>query len=167
MTVLFTLPGVAQSFISEKSEVITNVVRGVSDNSISSDQNREQISDDKGITHPTQVANGVYNITGTRAPSENAKNTAPDYKYGSEALDVGVTQELPDTKNLDKTHPDSGYMIHITPYLNTNGCVGIHYDINDPDSKKKAEEKMDFIVNLYKETMGSEGDKNATVEYRD
>ena len=164
MTVSFTLPGVAQSQTTYQLRVITNVQSGTPDNGLSSDQSRTQRSQG-GFTNPTQLENGTYGLDGTRAPSPDAGNLAPTYKYGEVALDIVATQYLPDVDNPDVKLADSGYEIHITPWDYTNGCVGIGYDQNDPASKAEAVQQMKKLVELYRETMGKGGDKNATIEF--
>ena len=145
-------------------DVITNVNRDSPDNNMASDTNRFQGND----TNPTQVKNGTYKITAARAPS---KIVNPDGKYGTgnQGLALDVVQELPKARGDEKGElvADSGYMIHITPYNYTNGCIGLYYDENDKESRAAAEGKMDFLVDLFNETMSENGDKDATITFYD
>ena len=62
---------------------------------------------------------------------------------------------------------DQGYMIHITPLFFTDGCTGIPYDENDPESKARAEAIMNKLVEIYKDTMSENGDKEAFIYFMD
>ena len=161
MEVLFTLSGSSTQYAFASSvTVITNVQKGIPDNSEPSDQTRTQ----KNGSHPTQVANGKYRITLAKAPSTgNGK-----YGEGDQGLVLGVVQVLPvaDSKT-GETVNDTGYMIHITPWDYTDGCVGIPYDLNDSESKSNAEAMMKKLVDIYKDTMSEEGDKEAYIYYMD
>lgn len=56
-------------------------------------------------------------------------------------------------------------MIHITPNGYTDGCVGIQYNINNPESKQHAIDKMMLLVSLF-EDMNAKGEK-VFIEYKD
>jgi hypothetical protein len=168
MKVDFSLPG-ALSFIhiSFSFNVVTNVVRGhgAESSGVATDVDRTQASN----THPTQVANGTYRITQAKSVSPGAGNVAPEYKYGNpgQGLVLDVTQMLPDVDHPDQLNADTGYMVHITPYGNTDGCIGIPYTKGDPSSRKDADGIMRFLVSLFNKTMSKEGDKDATIEFKD
>jgi RHS repeat-associated protein len=129
--------------------VITNVVKNNPNNNSSYDTSRTQRSEG-GITNPTQLKNGTYQLTDSRAPS-NSVNPSPKYKYGEpgEGIFINVIQMLPDVETGELVS-DSGYMIHITPNAFTDGCIGIPYDPNEGSlSKSGAQNKMDRLVDWY------------------
>ena len=137
-------------------DVVTNVQAGTPDNTKTSDITRTQSNG----TNPTQVANGIYEITAARAPTTgNGK-----YGTGKQGLYVNDSQDLL-VANTNEYETDSGYMIHITPYDYTNGCIGIKYDQNNTTSKQNALNKQIMLVSLYEE-MNSKGGK-IYIEYKD
>jgi hypothetical protein len=79
-------------------------------------------------THPTQFPNGTHVATGSGKTS--------DAKFGDVWLKTGASQMLPGEN--EKEVSDAGYFIHLTPYSNTNGCVGI-----------LSKEDMDILLNLF------------------
>jgi len=135
--------------------VITNVCRAPHrNNSTPSDVNRWQ---DNG-TNPTQLENGVYDLSSAAAP----KIGNGVYGDGRQGLVIDATQMLSVTDNskdkngnfifestLGTKVEDTGYMIHITPYKNTDGCIGINYDPQDPQSKKRALYIMEMLVYMF------------------
>ncbi len=165
MSVSYTSPG-NHNEQSYKFDVVTNVNRKNPDNTNPSDTNRTQQSE-SGRTNPTQVADGTYNITGCKAPSEASGNKNGKYGDPKQGFSLDITQELPTVgangKPDGKTSSDSGYMVHITPLDYTNGCVGIGYNQNDPNSKQKAQGTMDMLTDMYKQTMSDKGDKHAVI----
>jgi hypothetical protein len=58
-------------------------------------------------------------------------------------------------------------MIHITPWDYTDGCVGLPYDQNNPESRAAAEAEMDKLVDIFKDTMSEKGDKEAYIIFQD
>lgn len=161
MEVMFTLSGSTTKYaIADTTAVVTNVVKNTPDNSKSSDTSRTQSNG----SNPTQVANGRYRISVARAPSIG------DGKYGTgdQGLYLSVTQILPVANSeTGETVADTGYMVHITPYSYTDGCVGIPYDANNSESKAKAEEIMNKLVEIFTDTMSKDGDKEAYVTFWD
>ena len=143
--------------------VITNVVSGNPDNSKKSDDNRVQTSGDL-ITRPTQLANGTYNIAAAVSPSEKV-NPSPQYIYGrpGNGLSINAVQMLEDI-NTGKLVPDSGYMIHITPNKNTNGCFGIYYNSDITRERYDAEMRMQWLVILHKFAKSQGGSSIITVK---
>ncbi|GHV06718.1 hypothetical protein FACS189485_15710 [Spirochaetia bacterium] len=128
-----------------------------------------------GKTKPTEVANGTYNIIGPGTVSVGAGNDK-NGKYGGEnqSLVLDITQMLPDAGGaLDdngniKMYADKGYMVHITPYMTTNGCPGLHYDANDPKSKQAVENQAKVLVNMFNESKKMAGDlQETTITFRD
>ena len=153
-------------FFAESTIVITNVNKGAPDNRKATDTTRTQ----KNGTNPTQVKNGTYKITAARAPSTgNGK-----FGTGKQGLFIEYSQMLevvdseidPDTGEKEKVS-DSGYMVHITPFDYTDGCVGIPYDASDSESKAAAENFIDKLVDLFTLTMSDKGDKDATIKFFD
>lgn len=148
-----------QNVIMENSyEVITNVQRENSDNSKASDTTRYQSNG----TNPTQVANGIYEITNARAPySGNGL-----YGIDNQGLYVNIQQELMVNQRTivdsltgeEIENPlygtyvlDAGYMIHISPLEYTNGCVALKYILGDEESKQAALDIMMHLVDLFEE----------------
>ena len=137
-------------------DVVTNVNRDSPDafNTIASDTTRSQKSG-AGYTNPTQMADGTYPLIEARAPTTGNG----EYGEGDQGILIGITQFLPgvyqkNPKELDGIiYQDTGYMIHITPHGNTNGCIGIRYDPKDPQSRAEAVAKMEYIVNQYKDAI--------------
>jgi hypothetical protein len=126
-------------------------------NTIASDKGRIQLSGEGKYTNPTQLpSNTTYSIT---EPPRAVMYGNKDGKYGTgeQGLLINAVQTLPGVNANndlleDITYQDSGYMIHITPYGYTNGCVGIWYDPNDKTgaSKRRAIEQMNWLVDQYK-----------------
>ena len=163
---MYTLPNDSNTYaIAETTTIVSNVNKGNPDNSKASDVNRYQ----KNGTNPTQVKNGTYKLTSARAPL--AGNSSGKYGTGKQGLVVDVVQQLEvadkDFSNYGEKVPDSGYMIHITPNEYTDGCIGIPYNPNDPDSKTSAENFMNKLVDIFEKTMSEDGDKQATIQYMD
>jgi hypothetical protein len=136
-------------------DVVTSVNRNSPGfNTIASDTTRSQKSGN-GYTNPTQMANGTYPLIEARAPSTGNG----DYGEGDQGILIGITQFLPgvyqkNPKELDGfIYQDTGYMIHITPSGNTNGCIGIKYERGNQQSKDEAIAKMEYIVNQYKDAI--------------
>lgn len=154
-------------------DVVTNVCRNNRDNTKASDTSRYQ----ENGTNPTQVKNGIYNISEARAP--NVGNGT--YGSGRDGLYIDVTQMLTVTSTDDKfsdisTDPmykstygtevrDTGYMIHITPYGNTNGCVGIKYDPKDNKSKERALQTVRMLVYMY--DSAKKNGQTTQIEFKD
>ena len=82
----------------------------------------------------------------------------------SQMLEVVNSEVNPETGEREKVN-DTGYMIHITPLDYTDGCTGIPYDPNDPESKAKA--LINKLVDIFEQTMSEKGDKNATITIMD
>jgi hypothetical protein len=140
---------VSRTATTTSFRVITNVVKGTPDNTASSDTSRTQRSNGR-LTNPTQLENGTYPLSDARSPSVGV-NPSPKYKYGEpgEGLSINVTQMLPEVETGELV-ADQGYMIHITPNLFTDGCIGIPYDANAGSlSKSGAQYKMDKLVDWY------------------
>ncbi|NLK45055.1 MAG: LysM peptidoglycan-binding domain-containing protein, partial [Treponema sp.] len=141
--------------------VVTNVNKNNPDNSNPTDTNRRQGNG----TNPTQVPNGIYEITAEKAPADaNNRYGAPGH-----GLYVNVQQDLkvPKTRsdNFGEFVRDDGYEIHITDSFFTNGCIGIHYNKSSKESKKQAEYIQDYLNYLYRDMKSS---KNKTfIEYKD
>ena len=167
MEVMYTKPGDKNTYaIADTTAVITNVNKAEPNNTKTSDTSRLQ----KNGTNPTQPANGKYKIIAAIAPKSE------DGRYGSDeqGLSLDITQMLeiadapinPETGKKE-TVTDTGYMIHITPWNYTDGCVGLPYDKNDSKSKAKAETLMNKLVDIYKDTMSKNGDKQAYIFFMD
>ena len=138
-------------------DVVTNVCRApFNNNNKESDTNRWQGNG----TNPTQLANGVYDLSEAIAP----KVGNGLYGTGKQGLYIDTSQLLEVTDNntlnpetgelkfesvLGTKVYDDGYMIHITPYGNTDGCIGIKYDANDPKSKARALYLMNMLVSMF------------------
>ena len=141
--------------------VITNVQRDTIDNKKSSDISRHQ----KNGTNPTQVPNGIYEITDEKAPAD-ANN-----RYGKpgHGLYVNVQQDLKVTDKKSEKFgefvKDDGYEFHITPLTFTNGCIGVYYDESSKESKERAEYIQDYLNFLYRDMKSSGG--KTYVEYKD
>jgi hypothetical protein len=142
--------------VSQDMGVVTSVVKdSPGHNAIASDTRRTQKTGE-GLTNPSQMPAGTYPLIKARAPSTG------EGKYGSDdlGLDIGFSQILQgvDATNMPiegLTLKDDGYMIHITPYGNTNGCIGIKYDEKVEGSREAAEAKMRYIVDQYKEAINN------------
>ena len=145
------------SVVSRNMDVVTNVVRNLPDRTSISDTSRVQESGQGNYTNPTQMTSGIYSLGETRAPKSG--NSDGRYGTGEQGIAVNFSQFLAgvDQLSLEQieglSYQDSGYMIHITPLDYTNGCIGIQYDPNDPQSKKNAIKKMEYIVNQYKDAI--------------
>ena len=143
MTIHYTDPEGKKPSVVMTLGVVTNVVKG--DSSKASDETRRQ-GPKENQTRPTQAKDGVYNIEKEKAVETNNA----DGKYGETGLLFDIIQDLPKVGGKDgETVKDGGYMLHITPNDFTNGCVGIKYDENDPDSKAKAEAMVQTVVDMF------------------
>jgi hypothetical protein len=141
------------SAITFTLSVITNVVANNPNNTTASDGLRIQNSNNGGaVTHPTQMANGTYNLS-IASPSSTV-NPGPYYKYGEpgNGLFIHITQMLEDV-NSGEMVPDTGYMVHITPNNYTDGCIGIPYDREEPWTRHRAERVMDKLVDMCRITL--------------
>jgi hypothetical protein len=150
-----TLVGPVPVWVGEQFDVVTNIVKnaGVTKSSVASNTSAKQQSQG-GYTHPTQMKNGTYPINEARAPTTGGG----DYGTGEQGLYINITQQLlgidPETLEPNgEIYQDTGYMIHITPYKNTLGCIGIKYESNVQGSKDAAIARMESLVNLYKEAL--------------
>ena len=146
------------SYTARTIDVVTSVdSRNQGANATRSDTRRTQRTGD-GRTYPTQMPQGTYSITErARAPSVGEGK----YGEGNQGLVVNFSQMLqgidPDTlEPIDGvTYQDSGYMIHITPYGYTDGCIGIRYDPNVEGSRERAVAEMEYIVNQYNDAIAN------------
>jgi hypothetical protein len=82
------------------------------------------------------------------------QDSSHPYGERGKGLRLAATQRLPEV-DPDLRVPtgemisDTGYLIHITPYGNTNGCIGIRYVNGNDASKAEAEAKMEQLLLLY------------------